>query len=70
MGYQKATAPLTLPVALPDLPKVVPVPAITAADVAQAVGVHCSGLNGKLDTLLERTAPKVTGKRTSARGVK
>ena len=67
VGYQKATAPIAIPVALPDPPKAAPVPVVSTGDVDHIVAQHCAGISGKLDTLLDRTAPKGSARKTSGR---
>jgi hypothetical protein len=66
-GYQKVTAPLTMPVALPDLPKSLPTPIASVSAVHDVVREHCDAQGAKLDILLERTAPKGSLRKTSGR---
>ena len=63
--YLKPAAKLSMPVALPDLPKPAPTPMVSVADVDHALGLHCGKVEGKLDVLLERTAPKGSVKKTA-----
>lgn len=67
VGYQKATAPLTLPVALPDLPRSAPVPVVSMENLDHALALHCGAAQQKLDVLLQRTEPKGSLKKTSGK---
>jgi hypothetical protein len=63
-------APAKMVISAMDAPK--PVPMVAIGDLDAVIAAHCGGVNGKLDTLLERIpAPKVVPlKKTAARSVK
>jgi len=70
IGVQKATAPISLPVALPDLPKAAtatPVPVVSMDNLDHALALHCGGLRERIDVLIQRTEPKGALKKASAR---
>lgn len=69
VGYQKATASLTLPAALPDLPKPIalPTPVVSMENLGHALDLHCGRLEGKIDEVRKLLEPKGLMKKTSGK---
>lgn len=67
VGYQKATASLSLPAAAPDLPKSLPTPVVSMENLGHALEGHCGKLEGKIDEVKKMLEPKGSVKRTSGK---